>query len=789
MKKKLVIGFGILVGLFVLAALTIPFLVDVDQFRPKIVKLVNESINGEFQLGKLQLSLWGGVKVRIESLTLSAKGEQKPLLATHSAYLDIPVTSLLMMSPEVIVVIDKPQIHINKFKDGTMDISRLMKPSTSEKAAPSPDTGAGSLPAIAVNASLGLKVREGAFSLNDQASGSQYQIDGLEIEINNVGFKETMQVEVHMPLKGSSASLKMDGEVELHGKIKPELADGTFSGANGQIEVDATELGFSMNQGMIEKTNKVQAQVKVDFSATPQEFRLKNLEVLFADLRAQVTGVVTLQPQMSLDLKVQSSKIDFSSFEKMVPMLKEYQLAGTGALALTAKGSASQPQVQGEFKIAGGKLAYPQKLKGPIAYDLDSTFTEKTLDVARLSGTGPGTHFNLKMNVRNFAAPVVNLALTSSEIDVDKLMKSELDPSSNKKSARFSFQWIETAEAASRHAGKAKTQHKADSSKNTAASAAEASAPVAVAGANPFLGLAKNPILAQATVAATANIAKLIAKNSVISDIAVKLNLKNLLLNIESASLKAFDGKVNAKFEANLKTAGLNFKTSGTLQGLQLKNAITQYVPSFQNTLEGTGNANWMLSGVAFPAANALQNLNGHISLNAEKGQLHTIDIQKSISGALDKVPLLKGKTIPGLDQSFEHMKADIQFNNGVIDANPLEMIGNEKGLNIKGRSRILASNMTQDTFVDVFDPHMLLPKEISNGKDAALSLHVTGAVTAPQTDYGYTVERLAKVVVKNQGKELINKGLQGLMGGATGKGGGDATKDAVKGVLKGLGF
>lgn len=791
MKKKILIVLGTLVGLFIVAAIVTPFVVDVDQFRPQIVQAVNDQINGDFKLGKLQLSLWGGVKVKIESLSLSAKGASTPLLATNSAYLDIPLTSLLAMSPAVVVVIDKPEIHIQKQKDGKFDVMTLMKAQSPEPvpAAP-PSTASSVLPAIAVNASLGLKIHDGAFSLNDQTNGSKYQIDGLQVEIKNVGLKETMQLNVRMPLKGSSAMMNMDGEIEMHGQIKPNIAGGAFENAVGQFEIDATKLSLSMNQGMVEKSAKTPAQIKMDFVASPKDLQIKSLDILFAEISASISGSVVLQPEMSVNLDIHSTQLNLATLEQIVPMLKEYELAGAGALKIAVKGPTSQLDIHGGLQVKGGKASYPKMLKGPIAYDLDTVFTENTFDVSRLTATAPGSNFNVKMAVKNFVAPVVSFSLTSQELDIDKLLKSDPAPTAAKKSASYWMNpFIETAEAAPKHGTKNSSKQPA---KHAPAKEPAAASPVAASGANPFLPLAKNPMMAQASVAGTATIAKLVAKGSTISDVVVKMTLKNLILNIESASLKAFDGKMNAKFDANLKSAGLSFNTSGTVQGLMLKNAITHFVPSFQNTLEGTGNANWVLSGVAFPTANALQNLNGHFNLGAENGQLHTIDIQKSISGALDKVPFLKGKTVSGLDQGFHHMKAEIKFSEGVIDANPLEVIGNEKGLNIKGRSRILASNMTQDTFVDVFDPHMLLPKEISNGKDAALSLHITGPVSAPQTDYGYTVERLAKVVVKNQGKELINKGLQGIIGGAAkggSGGGGDPTKDAVKGVLKGLGF
>ena len=70
MIKKIFIFFGALVGLFVLAAILVPLFFDANKYRPQIEKLVEENVNADLELGKLQLSLWGGLHIGIEKLVL-----------------------------------------------------------------------------------------------------------------------------------------------------------------------------------------------------------------------------------------------------------------------------------------------------------------------------------------------------------------------------------------------------------------------------------------------------------------------------------------------------------------------------------------------------------------------------------------------------------------------------------------------------------------------------------------------------------------------------------------------
>ncbi|MGE0613996.1 MAG: hypothetical protein AB7P04_00005, partial [Bacteriovoracia bacterium] len=77
MMKKLAIGVVGFVFLLVAAAVIIPLVVDVDKYRPQIVAIANEKINGKLEMGKLTLSLWGQILVRIDKLSLAdAKGQK-----------------------------------------------------------------------------------------------------------------------------------------------------------------------------------------------------------------------------------------------------------------------------------------------------------------------------------------------------------------------------------------------------------------------------------------------------------------------------------------------------------------------------------------------------------------------------------------------------------------------------------------------------------------------------------------------------------------------------------------
>lgn len=755
MKKKILITIGVIFGLFLITAIALPFVIDVDKFRPQIVQKVNERINGEFKLGKLELSILTGIKVRIESLSLKVAGASKPMVETNSAYVEIPFLSLLAFSPSATVVLNQPKLDVIKGKDGKLNAMKIIKPSTetpAEQKPAQPDGGEASsgMPGIVANASLGFRIENGLVAYTDEVTTSKYLLDGVELDAQNIGLNDTMDVKLRLPLKGSSPTMKLDGVVLVDAEIKPILVGSEVRSATGEIEVDATELSFNLNNGMIKKDGKTTLKFEAEFDGSETDVKIKEMDVKIADFTMGAKGSVQVQPQIVVAMDFSTSQLKLGSLQEFVPMLKEYQLGGVAALQASANGPTDNLAIKGNMTVKDGKAAYPSMLKAPIGFDLKADFSDKDLKLANFSVNGPGTDVKLTGSVANFSSPQFNFALTGKEIDLDKLMKSSDKPTEKSDNAK---------------AGKKET------------AAAEG------AKTNPMAPLAKNPMIASANGVFTAKINKVVMKGAPITDINAKATLKNMVLNVEDASLKAFEGVTTAKFNADLKSLGLGFSTSGTVQSLNMQNACATFVPKFKNTIEGKVQAKWNISGAAFPSSALMKSLKGSMSINSENGKLKTMDIAESIKGSLAKVSFLKGVNIPNIDDGYKTMRAEIRFNDGTIDAQPLELVGSKRGFDIKGKSKIF-ENMTQDTYVDVFDPNNLLPKEISGGKDASLQLHITGPLSSPQTDYGYTVGRLAKNAAKNAAKEQGVKLIEKALGGKGGNGGG-----ALGDALKKLGF
>src|SRR4051794_14964895 len=126
MGKKILIAVGALFALLVVAIVAIPFFVDVDKYRPQAVAKANEYINGKIDIGKLSLSLWGQIKVRIDGLSLKDNSGQE-VFGVKDAYFHIPFSSVLGGAPDIILVADKPVVLAIKDKRGKLNMMNLVK--------------------------------------------------------------------------------------------------------------------------------------------------------------------------------------------------------------------------------------------------------------------------------------------------------------------------------------------------------------------------------------------------------------------------------------------------------------------------------------------------------------------------------------------------------------------------------------------------------------------------------------------------------------------------------------
>jgi uncharacterized protein involved in outer membrane biogenesis len=786
MKKVLWILGGLFFA-FIVAIVSIPLFVDVDQYRPVIVAQANQRINGKLELGKLKLSLWGSIKIHADSIKLTVNGFPTPMVDTQQFHLEIPYLSLLS-SPQVIAVLDQPKISIVKELNGKMNAMELMKVpgaagaqaepvkpleqvvvldsvSTTSAAAdkkhlvkkplvpsaaappvapvapvapvvvaapPPPAAPPGEptkVPAIVANARLGLRINNGDLDFTDKIAKANYQVIGLDVDAKNLGLGSTMNITVKAPVKGASPTMTFEGPITADIELKPTLVANSVKSVSGKVDFDATKLKVEMNGGLFHKTDSMPLTMHAQFEGSESETLLRALDLQFTDFKIHGKGRVTMQPMTAkIDISTDAGTIKLEKIQTFVPMVAAYDLKGVANLNADVDWKPEALHANGDLSVNDGSFFMKDMLKAPMAFMLKSSFTENSLTISRAGITAPDSDVELDGTVKNFLAPQFSFAIRGKSFDVDKVL---VLPAPGAAPAKTTYNFIPTAYA-------------------------EAPPGATV---NPMMQLAKNPMILGAGGLITAQIGKIIVYGANLEAVNARVTLEHLLMKIADAGLKAFGGTVKTSGEFDLKTLGLNYHSQGTVANVSAKDAFTTYMPKYKNTLEGTVDANWNVSGTAFPAASRIHNVKGTAKLSARDGAVKSVDFQDSITNAVAKIPFLKGQKVQ-VDNGFKTLTASLTLDSGVVKIDPVEIYPRNQGLVIKGKSTI-QENLDQETYLDVYDPQNQLPHELHGaaGKPV-LPLHITGQISNPHTDYGYTLQRVGMTAGQNVAKDQVMKAL-----------------------------
>ena len=268
MKKALYLLVG-LFGLLVLTALIVPFVVDVDKYRPEIVRIANESLHGNLEIGKLKLSLWGHVHVKVDGVKLSDK-KGRQVLSVKDALFELPFFSIVSGSPTVTFRMNQPELAVFKNKKGEMNILTLVKnqgtrppsqhpptKSASPSAVASSESSASvSLPPLAMRAQLGVELMDAQLVYKDAATDLESRIKDLNVRIKNISLSKPMTLEMWADFDAKMGkSLTLQGAMKVDGTFAPKFEYSEFQGMNAELKIDADDLLIQSPDSFLKKSS------------------------------------------------------------------------------------------------------------------------------------------------------------------------------------------------------------------------------------------------------------------------------------------------------------------------------------------------------------------------------------------------------------------------------------------------------------------------------------------------------------------------------------------------------
>jgi len=369
---------GIVVVILLLAVIALPFLINVNSFRPKLESALTEALGRQVKVGNLSLSILSG-SVSAEDLSIADDPafSKDPFVRAKSLKVGVEVMPLIFSKTLHVtdITLDKPEIALLRDASGKWNFSSLG--SKSEAAKPAPASGPSSTPDLSVSK---LDVKDGRLSVNRANSSIKPHVyDNVDISVRDFSPKAQFPFTI-------SANLPAGGTAKLDGKAGPiNSTDVSASPIEAQIIVkglDLTASGFVEPSTGIAGVADFDGTLNSDGSVLRTSGTLKAAKLKLAVKGTPATEPVTVKYATDYDLKKEGGTLtqgDVTLGKALAKLTGTYQSQGESTI-LNMKLSADGMPVDdlqtmlpalgiilpSGSKLQGGTLSVNVGITGPV---------------------------------------------------------------------------------------------------------------------------------------------------------------------------------------------------------------------------------------------------------------------------------------------------------------------------------------------------------------------------------------------------------------------------------------
>jgi AsmA protein len=261
---------AIVVGILVVILIALPFLIDVNTFRPKIESELTSALGRQAKVGNLSLSLLsGGVTADEISIADDPAFSKTPFVQAKSLKVGVELMPLIFSKKLNVteVTLNQPEINLVKSENGEKwNFSSLgstnpgsPNPAPSAESKPSAPPRQGSAPASSGNPDVSvakLNVNDGRITLSRVGAPDKAKVyDKVDVEVTNFAFSSSFPFKV-------SASLPGGGSLTLDGKAGPINAG---NAALTPLEAKVSVKQFSLAEsGLVDPASGISGAADLD---------------------------------------------------------------------------------------------------------------------------------------------------------------------------------------------------------------------------------------------------------------------------------------------------------------------------------------------------------------------------------------------------------------------------------------------------------------------------------------------------------------------------------------------
>jgi len=404
MSKPLRLGLKILaalLGLLLIVAISLPFVIDPNDYKDDIIALVRDKTGRELSIpGNIELSIfpWLGVQLGEVSLSNARGFGKQPMLRVKQA--EVRVQLLPLFSKQIrigTIRLDGLQLKLQRAANGRSNWDDLVR-APAKPAATGKQPAGPSLQVLAGVILEGLEIHDARIDWQDRQAGRQLSLTQLELASGQLAPDQAFPLRTAFQIKARQPALA--GSVELESRLR-------FSPATNRLQLTRLELnedlkGATLPGGRLKSRLRLE-QLDVDLAADTAHGRGLILQTLGAKLSGE------------FDIRNLTGRLAYTARLDLAPFSLRRALQQAG---LPVPNTADPEVLQ--------QLALSTRLKGSLQ-SLRADPLEVVLDDSTLQG---------RIDIRNFRGPVVRYSLDLDRFDADRyLPPTTSTPKGNTKQA------------------------------------------------------------------------------------------------------------------------------------------------------------------------------------------------------------------------------------------------------------------------------------------------------------------------------------------------------------------
>ncbi len=806
MRKWMIVGTVLifLSVIVVLALLSVNSLINRN--RDYLVNQAEQALGRKVSVGKVGISLWNGIGVRLNDFSLSddASFSSGDFIRAKDLQINLKIMPLLSKEIEIKrLILHKPVIGIRRNKNGTFNFASLggtgreKVPSAATKDKEPSQKKAAPLPLLV---SL-VDISDGDIHYLDRKEGVDLRIKKIDLRIKNLNLDNPFSIELAAALFSEKQNFKVQTRlgpigpdmdidlVPLDGKVNVDPIDfGKLTSAapiikallpkdlklTGPLRIKDTRLKGTLKKlaftGTLEVTDTsihfgkyfrkdsgIPFVISFDGQVANNNLSFQQAKVSLRGLELVGKGNVRLGIEPSLNLSVKSNQFSLKGWEKIAPPIQNYQLSGNARIQTSVKGrlvKGTTPRIKGTLVLSGVNAKLPQFREALKDLSAKINFTGKGADLKETTLTLGRSRIRLEAEIKRFSPLRVSYKLFTPEI------------------------WPADFQA------DLPAERKADVIKDLSSTGQ-------LTAKNDSLNYQGKLTSGQGSL-----------YNIKYKNLGTGLVLENNVANIREFRVKALKGSLEAQGTYAFRNPVPSFSLSSKVRGLDLKELYNSLDPKAPLDIQGSLNADLKVSGSGKDWKEIEPRLKGDGKAEVLEGALLNFNLaQEAISGITGMpglasliTPQVREKypeTFQSKDTKFKELKGLFSLGEGRMNVKDLRITAAD--YTVLGKGRV---NFDRDVN---FRALMLLSQRLSNDLASAakevryiynannqleIPFGLTGTLPniRPRPDSNY-LTKLFQRGMSNKGAEEISKQIFGDKNPSSPED--STTRDAVQDLIR----